>query len=99
MALIVGSLDKSVHDRSAFDCGEPSLNDFLRTKAARHQAQRVSRTFVLTDDAAPQRIFAYYSLSNCQIAREKLSAQEAKALPRHPVPAVLLATSGLAMNS
>lgn len=96
MALIVGSLDKSVHDRSAFDCGAPSLNDFLRTKAVRHQAQRVSRTFVLTDDAAPERIFGYYSLSNCQIAREKLRTQDVKSLPRHPVPAVLLAR--LAVN-
>lgn len=91
MALIVGSLDKSVHDRAAFDCGEAALDDYLRTKAARHQAQRISRTFVLTHPAEPTRILGYYSLSNCQIARESLSGQEAKALPRHPVPAVLLA--------
>ena len=91
MALIVGSLDKALHDRTAFDCGEPPLNDFLRTKAAKHQAQRVSRTFVLSDSAAPRRILGYYSLSNCQIAREELSEDEARALPRHPVPAVKLA--------
>jgi GNAT superfamily N-acetyltransferase len=91
VALIVSSLDKAVHDRTAFDCGSPPLNDFLRTKAAKHQAQRVSRTFVLTDSAEPRRIFGYYSLSNCQIAREALSEQEAKALPRHPIPAVMLA--------
>ncbi len=91
MALIVGSLDKAVHDRAAFDCGEPPLNEFLRTRAAKHQAQRISRSFVLTDSAEPARILGYYSLSNCQIAREDLSEQEAKALPRHPVPAVMLA--------
>lgn len=96
MALIVSSLDKAVHDRTAFDCGSPPLNDFLRTKAAKHQAQRVSRTFVLTDSAEPQHILGYYSLSNCQIAREALSEQEAKALPRHPIPAVMLAR--LAIN-
>lgn len=91
MALIVGSLDKAVHDRAAFDCGEPPLNEFLQTKAAKHQAQRVSRTFVLTDDVAPRRILGYYSLSNSQIAREQLTEAEAKTLPRHPVPAVMLA--------
>lgn len=91
MALIVGSLAKSVHDRRAFDCGKPPLNDFLRTKAAKHQAQHVSRTFVLTDSAEPKRILGYYTLSNCQIARQDLSADEARALPRHPVPAVMLA--------
>lgn len=90
MALIVSSLDKAVHDRTAFDCGEPPLNDFLRTKAAKHQVQRASRTFVLTDASEPQRILGYYSLSNSRIAREQLGEQEAKALPRHPIPTVML---------
>lgn len=91
MALIICSLGRSVHDRRAFDCGKPPLNDFLRTKAARHEAQHVSRTFVLTDSTEPKRILGYYTLSNCQIARQDLSADEARALPRHPVPAVMLA--------
>lgn len=91
MALIVGSLDKRAHDRSGFNCGEPALNDFLRTKAAKHQSQRVSRTFVLTESSEPRRLLGYYTLSNCQIAREGLAPEEARALPRHPVPAVLLA--------
>lgn len=91
MALIVGSLDKTVHDRTAFDCGETPLNDFLRTKAAKHQVQRVSRSFVLTDSTEPRRILGCYSLSNGQIAREHLTEEEARMLPRHPVPAVMLA--------
>ncbi|MDR3415599.1 MAG: GNAT family N-acetyltransferase [Nevskia sp.] len=91
MALIVGSLDKAVHDQTAFDCGEPPLNDFFKTKAAKHQAQRVSRTFVLTHSDAPGRVLGYYSLSNSQIAGEQLSEDEAKTLPRHAVPAVMLA--------
>lgn len=53
--------------------------------------RRVSRTFVLTDSAEPKRILGYYSLSNSQIAREDLSEEDARALPRHPVPAVMLA--------
>ena len=91
MALTVSSLDKAVHDRSAFDSSDAALDDFLRTKAAQHQARRVSRTFVLADDAEPSRILGYYSLSNSQVARESLGAAEAKKLPMHPIPAVLLA--------
>ncbi len=90
MALIVASLDKAVHDRGAFDCGEPALDAFLKTKAAQHQVRRISRTFVLTQSAEPGRILGYYSLSNSQVARERLSQTDAKALPRHPVPAVML---------
>ncbi len=89
--MIVASLDKAAHNRSVFDCGEPALDDFLKTKAAQHQDRRVSRTFVLTETETPEQILGYYSLSNCQVAREELSAIEAKALPRHPIPAVLLA--------
>jgi GNAT superfamily N-acetyltransferase len=91
VALIVASLDKAAHDRSAFDCGEPALDEFLKTKAAQHQARRVSRTFVLTQSSAPRRILGYYSLANSEVAREELSDIEARALPRHPIPAVMLA--------
>ncbi|MGH8631330.1 MAG: GNAT family N-acetyltransferase, partial [Burkholderiales bacterium] len=56
-----------------------------------HQAQRVSRTFVLTAAHEPRRILGYYSLSNCQIARQDLSDDEARGLPLHPIPAVMLA--------
>lgn len=91
MALIVSNLDKTIHDRSDFDCGESKLNEFLKIRAARHQAQRISRTFVLTDDAKPKNILGYYTLSNSQIARAQISEAEARALPRYPIPAVLLA--------
>ncbi|HWK70766.1 MAG TPA: GNAT family N-acetyltransferase [Burkholderiaceae bacterium] len=90
MALIVESLNKSEHNRKAFDCGEAELNEFLQTKAAKHQTQRMSRTFVLIDDAAPADVIGYYTLSNCQIAREAVSANDARQLPLHPVPAILL---------
>lgn len=95
MALIVTALDKAVHDRSAFDCGEPALNDFLKTKAARHQTQRASRTFVLVDSANPYGIIGFYTLSNCQIAREQIAEQEARSLPLHPIPAVMLTRMGV----
>lgn len=91
MALIVSGLDKSIHDRTAFDCGQSDLNAFIKTKAARHQIQRVSRTFVLTDETEPKHILGYYSLSNSQIARAQLGEAEMRTLPRHPIPAVLLA--------
>jgi GNAT superfamily N-acetyltransferase len=91
VALSVASLDEAAHDREAFHSGEPALDDYLRTKAAQHQARRVSRTFVLTDSSEPTRILGYYSLSNAQIARDEIDAADARALPMHPVPAVLLA--------
>lgn len=95
MALIVSSLDKSKHDRNGFDCGEPALNDFLRTRAAKHQTLGVSRTFVLAEDLRPAHIIGFYTLSNCQIARSDISPEQARKLPHHPIPAILLARLGV----
>jgi len=91
VALIVCALDRSQHDRKAFDCGVAALNRFLQTQAAKHQRQGFSRTFVLVDDDHPSRIRAFYSLSTCEIGRESLADQDMKGLPLHPVPCVMLA--------
>ena len=40
-------LDKNVHDRGSFDCGESELDTFIRTKASKHMQAGVSRTMVL----------------------------------------------------
>ena len=98
MALIVCALDKSVHDRAAFRCGSANLDEFLRSKAAKHQTQRMSRTFVLVSEAEPRRILGYYSLSNCQIDREHLGLDVSKTLPRHPIPAVMLGRLAVASS-
>lgn len=37
------------HDLSAFDCGEPALNDWLRHRALKNES-RFSRTYVVRDD-------------------------------------------------
>lgn len=98
MALIVCSLDKALHERHAFDCGDAALNSFLQTQASKHQQQGFSRTFVLTDDRAPQQILAFYSLTNCEIGRASISAADAKGLPLHPVPCVLIARLAVGLS-
>lgn len=98
MALIVCALDKAVHDRGAFRCGVSDLDEFLRTRAAKHQTQRISRTFVLVSDDCPSRILGYYTLSNCQIGRESLSDDVSRPLPRHPIPAVMLGRLAVATS-
>ena len=40
-------LEKAIHDRASFDCGEVELNEFIRTKAAKHMTAGISRTMVL----------------------------------------------------
>jgi GNAT superfamily N-acetyltransferase len=47
------------HDLQEFDCGEPSLNDWLRQRALKNES-RFSRTYVVCDD---NRVIAYFCIS------------------------------------
>ena len=73
------------HDRSAFDCGEPALNDFLRRHARQNQERNISRTFVATrpDDF---RVLGFHTLASGSIAFERLPEEVRRHLPRYPVP-------------
>lgn len=53
------------HDLSAFDCGEPALNDWLRTRALKNES-RFSRTYVVCDD---NRVAAYVCISAGSVER------------------------------
>ena len=48
------------HAVDAFDCGEPSLDDWLKRRAAGHQASGASRTYVV---CAGEAVVGYYCLA------------------------------------
>ena len=50
------------HDRTAFECGEPSLNDWLARMALQQQGKNYARTRVTVDDAVPTQVLGYYTL-------------------------------------
>jgi GNAT superfamily N-acetyltransferase len=54
------------HDVSAFDCGEPALNDWLRHRALKNES-RFSRTYVVCDDG--NRVVAYFCISAGAVER------------------------------
>lgn len=88
-------LDKTIHDRTSFDCGEAELNTFLQQYAAKHMEVGVSRTMLLpASDPLPTGkypICAYYTIAPSSISREVLPDAAAKKLPKYPVPVFLLA--------
>jgi GNAT superfamily N-acetyltransferase len=53
------------HDLSAFDCGEPALDDWLRQRALKNES-RFSRTYVAHDDKV---VVAYYCISAGAVER------------------------------
>jgi GNAT superfamily N-acetyltransferase len=78
------------HDCSAFDCAEPSLNDWLRRKALANQISGASRTFVVTDkDIDAQRVLGYYALAAGAVAHAMTPGAIRRNMP-DPIPVMVL---------
>ena len=89
MELIIAPLGKQ-HDRKAFDCGEPSLNQYLNRYASQDIRRRVARVFVAAPPDAPRQVIGYYSLSAGSLNATSLPEALRRRLPGYPVPVVLL---------
>jgi ribosomal protein S18 acetylase RimI-like enzyme len=77
------------HDRSAFSCGEPALDEYLRRRAAQDVRRRVARAFVAVDRASGA-LAGYYTMSAASFSRQQLPEAVAKRMPHYPVPAAIL---------
>ena len=87
-------LNKSIHDRMSFDCGEKALNLFLQTQAAKHMKAGISKTMLLPDTnfvAGKHSICAFYTMTPSSIRRADLPEKMARKLPHYPIPVFLLA--------
>jgi GNAT superfamily N-acetyltransferase len=86
-------LDRT-HDRSEFDCGQPILNEWLKTMAGQFDRRDLARTFVATQPG--QRIvLGYYALSSHRVVHDSLPGEESKGLPKLDIPVVLLGRLGV----
>ena len=78
------------HDTAGFECGVPSLNRWLAEHATGARAAGSARVFVV-EDAQQGRIVGYYALAAASIGHDEATARARKGMPRHPIPAALLA--------
>ncbi|MDX2268267.1 MAG: GNAT family N-acetyltransferase [Bryobacter sp.] len=79
------------HQRATFDCGQSSLNDYLKTRASQDARRRVATYFVAIDRAM-EAVAAYYTLSAAAIPIPDLPLEIQKKLPRYPtIPAARMA--------
>jgi len=83
------AFDSKVHGRTAFSCGVAELDRYLREHASQDIKRDVARVFVAVRPETTA-ICGYYSLSAASFQRDELPAEQARKLPRYPVPAVLL---------
>jgi GNAT superfamily N-acetyltransferase len=81
------------HKLDGFDCGEPSLNDWLQRRALPNQHSGASRTFVGTD--AQGKVAAYYALASSAIVPASAPGRFRRNMP-NPIPVVVLARLAIA---
>ena len=74
------------HDRSSFDSGEPTLDDWCRRFAWENHAAGFARVYVTCRD---ERVVGYYSLGAFSILRDHATVRAAKGGPAQ-IPALLL---------
>ena len=78
------------HKREEFDCGKPSLDDFIRARASQYEKRHLGRTYVAVK-ADDSRVLGFYTIASSALTFDELPPNAAKKLPKHPVPVILLA--------
>ena len=76
------------HDLSDFDCGQPSLDDWLRLYALMNQRADAAQTYLVTQ---ARRVAGYYALAAGSVQPTEAPPRVAKGLARHPIPVVIVA--------
>ena len=74
------------HQLDGFDCGTPTLNDWLRRQALRNERSGASRTFVT---CVENTVIGYFSLATGAIIRSAAPKPMQRNMP-DPIPVVIL---------
>ena len=76
------------YDLSLFDCGNPTLTNWLRKFAWTNQQADSAKTYVVL---AEDRVAGYYALTTGSVHKHESPERIARGLANHPVGVVLLA--------
>ena len=74
------------HRLEGFNCGEPTLDEWLTRRALKNQETGASRTYVVCDD---ERVIAYYSLAAGAVTQSAATGKVRRNMPE-PNPVMIL---------
>src|SRR5471032_3051072 len=74
------------HDASAFDSGEPALDDWLRKRALPNEQSGASRTYVIS---AGRRVVGFYCLAAGSVAKQAATGHIRRNMPE-PIPVMII---------
>ena len=70
-----------IHERNDFDCGEESLNEFLKKFARQNDKRGLGKTFVLIEEGKTE-VLGYNTVSSGAVTFDEVPEN----LPRYPIP-------------
>lgn len=76
----------SVYSADNFDCGIPSLNQWISRQALKNEASGASRTFVVCSE---EEIVGYYALASGSVIRRHAPGKIKRKMPE-PIPVMVL---------
>ena len=76
------------HQLNTFNCGETSLNEWLKRRALLNQSNGASRTFVVVDES--QLVMGYYALAAGAVHHQDATRSIRQNMP-DPIPVMVLA--------
>lgn len=98
----IGNIEElsGLHQVDNFDCGVEALNRWLSNHALANHLIGATKTFVLpTIEVANKHIVGFYSLVVASITHDEATSKVSSGMPpRHPIPAILLARLGVAVE-
>ena len=74
------------HDVTAFDCGKPALNEWLRSYALTNQAKGFTRVMVVCDG---KRVIGFYGLAPTAVPASMPPRKVRTGRPPDPIPCIL----------
>ena len=87
-----------LHDKhllEQFDCGNPSLNEWLLRHARQAQSSGSAKTFVISDDNI---VIGYFSLTVGQVETYEAPERIRRGMGQYPIPVVILAHLAVSIN-
>jgi len=100
---VIEKLDTVLHNRENFDCGIPTLNVYLQTRANQEQKKRLNVTYVAASKQKESKISpitGYYTLSNSAIALAYMNDSLKKGVPSsYEIPTVKMGRLAVDLGS
>mgnify|MGYP001408469856 CR=1 FL=1 len=79
------------HRRQEFNCGDDTMNEFLRRYARQSHEQNAAKTYCAIEDLSSGRILGFYTITPTAVEHDAVPDSMTKGLARHEVAGFKLA--------